>query len=133
MSSSVSGIFDLLAQRMSYLNQKQTVISANVANVDTPGYKQRELKPFSFSSELKGVDGGMRVTDKRHIVPAAMAGANAKTFESRDTDVLPNGNSVDLEQQMLDVSKTSIDYQTMTSVYKKMVGLFKIAVKGNSS
>ncbi len=133
MSSSISELFDLLTQKMSYLNQKQAVLAENVANVDTPGYKQIELKPFSFSDALKRASTGMIVTDPRHIVPASMAGTNAQTIKSKDTEVLPNGNTVDIEQQMMEVSKTSTDYQKAASMYHKWVGLFKIAIKGSST
>jgi flagellar basal-body rod protein FlgB len=133
MSSSISGLFDLLTQKMSYLNQKQAVIAENVANVDTPGYKQLELKAFSFGDALKQAGSSMATTDPRHIVPASMAGTNAQTVKSKDTEVLPSGNTVDIEQQMAEVSKTSVDYQTMTAIYHKMTGLFKIAIKGSST
>lgn len=134
MGSSISALFDVLTQKMSYLNQKQAVLAENVANVDTPGYKQLELKPFSFNDALKQASPGMmRTTNARHILPASMAGVNAQTFASKDTEILPSGNTVDIEQQMAEVSKTSTDYQTMTGVYRKMTGLFRIAIKGTGS
>lgn len=133
MTSSISGIFDVLAQKMSYLSQKQALLAENVANVDTPGYKQLELKPFSFGQAMKQASGTMMTTDPRHIVPASMAGTNAQSVKSKDTDVLPSGNTVDVEQQMAEVSKTSVDYQTMTSIYHKMTSLFKIAIKGSAT
>ncbi len=133
MSSSVSGLFDLLTQKMSYLTQKQAVLAENVANADTPKYKQLELKPFSFGDALKQASVTMAATDPRHILPATMAGANAQTVKSKDTEELPSGNTVDIERQMMEVSKTSVDYQTMTSIYHKMIGLIKISVKGSSA
>jgi flagellar basal-body rod protein FlgB len=133
MSSSISGLFDLLTQKMSYLNQKQAVIAENVANVDTPNYKQLELKQFSFGTALKQAASSMTTTDPRHIIPASMAGTNAQTVKSKDTEILPSGNTVDIEQQMAEVSKTSIDYQTMTGIYRKMTGLFRIAIKGSGT
>jgi flagellar basal-body rod protein FlgB len=133
MSSNISGLFDLLTQKMSYLNQKQAVIAENVANVDTPNYKQLELKQFSFGTALKQAASSMTTTDPRHIIPASMAGTNAQTVKSKDTEILPSGNTVDIEQQMAEVSKTSIDYQTMTGIYRKMTGLFRIAIKGSGT
>ncbi len=132
MGSNITGVFDLLSQKMSYLSRKQAVLAENVANVDTPGYKQLELKPFSFGDALKQAGAGMRVTDPRHIVPGSMAGANAQTVQSKDTEILPSGNTVDIERQMMEVSKTSIDHQTMTSLYHKMTQLLKIAIKGGA-
>ena len=133
MSDTGIGLLDLLTKKMSYLNQKQAVLAENVANTDTPGYKQLELKPFTFGDALKQAQVGMDVTDPRHIIPASMAGANAQTVKSKDTEENLSGNSVDIEGQMMEVSKTSVDYQTMTAVYHKMIGLFNIAIKGSSS
>jgi len=132
MGSSITGVFDLLSQKMSYLSRKQAVLAENIANVDTPGYKQLELKEFTFGDALKQAGAGMRVTDPRHIVPGSMAGANAQTMQSKDTEMLPSGNTVDIERQMMEVSKTSIDHQTMTSLYHKMTQLLKIAIKGGT-
>ncbi|MDR3450020.1 MAG: flagellar basal body rod protein FlgB [Alphaproteobacteria bacterium] len=133
MSSNLSGLIDLLTTKLTYLNQRQAVLAENVANADTPGYKELDVKPFTFGDALKQADVGMTVTDPRHIVPASMAGVNAKTIEVKDTETLANGNSVDIESQMMEVSKNNVDYQTMTAVYHKMTGLFKIAIKGSAS
>ena len=132
MSSNISGLFDTLTQKLSWLNQKQAVLAENVANANTPGYKQLDVTPLSFGDAMKQANVGMTVTDPRHIVPASMAGVNAKTFQSKDTAVSLSGNSVDIEQQMTEVSKTSVDYQTMTAVYHKMLALMKISIKGNA-
>lgn len=124
-------LMQLLTQRMSYLNQQQAVQTENVANASTPGYEARELAPFSFADAMKQA-GTMRVTDPRHIVPASMAGANAHTVKEQTNVTTPSGNTVDVEQEMMRVSQTSVSYQLVTSVYHKMIGLLKIAVKGNS-
>jgi flagellar basal-body rod protein FlgB len=133
MSSGFSGLLDLFASKMSYLNQKQAVLSENVANIDTPGYKQLDVKPFSFGDAMKQASVGMAVTDPRHLVPAALAGVNAQTFRAKDVETLPSGNTVDMEGQMMEVSKTAADYQAVTSLYHKWTGLFKIAIKGNAT
>jgi flagellar basal-body rod protein FlgB len=133
MSSSIAGLLDLLTQKMSYLNQKQAVLAENVANVDTPNYKELQIKPFSFGEAMRQADVGMTTTDPHHIIPASMAGVNAHTYKAKDSEILPSGNSVDIEDQMMEISKTSADYQTVASIYHKMTGLFKIAIKGSSS
>jgi len=133
MTSTNPTLMNVLIQKMSYLNQKQAMLAENVANQDTPNYKALDMKPFSFGDAMRQADVGMTVTDPRHIVPASMAGVNAKTFASKSGENLPNGNTVDIEDQMLEVSKTAGDYQATTSLYRKMLGLLKTAVKGSSS
>ena len=43
-----------LGNFLSYLSQRQEVISSNIANADTPGYKARDVQmPVSFSGALQ--------------------------------------------------------------------------------
>ena len=128
MSLSDSGILRLMSEKMSYLGQKQTVLAQNVANANTPNYKAREIEGFTFASALKEAGGGMKVTSTQHIVPASMAGANAGTQKMRSFETVPSGNSVDMEQQMMEVSKTAVDYQASASIYQKFMSLLRLAV-----
>jgi flagellar basal-body rod protein FlgB len=124
------GLVGLLARKMGYLNQRSSVLSENVANANTPGYKAKDLSAFTFGETLSQFNG-MNVTNSRHIVPASMAGVNARTIKTKSFETLPTGNSVELEQQMMQVSETSVNYQLMTSLYHKVTGWFRIAVKSN--
>ena len=128
MALTDSGLLRLMTEKMAYLGQRQAVLAQNVANANTPGYKAKDLAPFSFNDALKETSAGMVVTDPRHIVPASMAGVNAATKKVRSFETVPSGNSVELEQQMMQVSETAVDYQAVTSVYHKIMGLFKTAI-----
>lgn len=129
MSMIESGILSLMSQKMSYLGQKQAVLAQNVANADTPGYKAKELVPFqSFAEAMKSASSGMAVTSDKHIVPASMAGVNAGTKKMRSFEVVPSGNSVDLEQQMTETSATAVEYQADASIYQKFMTMLRIAV-----
>ncbi|HEU0117022.1 MAG TPA: flagellar basal body rod protein FlgB [Alphaproteobacteria bacterium] len=128
-----TGLMGLLIQKMGYLNQRQSVLAENVANADTANYKQIDLAPFTFSDAMKQQNVGMATTDPRHIVPVSMAGVNTKTVKSDSYETTISGNSVDVEQQMMEVSKNAVEYKTVTSIYHKISGLFNIALKGNSS
>ena len=50
-------LFSMLRGRMGYLSERQKIISENVANSDTPGFKPHDLKPFSFQAQLKAATG----------------------------------------------------------------------------
>lgn len=122
-----TGILRVMSEKMSYLGQKQAVLAQNVANASTPGYQAKELAPFSFADAMKDAGSGLHVTDANHIVPASMAGVNAGAKKMRSFETVPSGNSVDLEQQMMEVSKTTIDYQASASIYHKFVALWRMA------
>jgi flagellar basal-body rod protein FlgB len=128
-------LFSILRARMDWLNQRQTVLSANVANVDTPGYVARDLKPLDFSQMLQsgGVNktklSGLTLTDPRHI-PAMSSGAEGAftVTDTPDVEANPNGNSVSLEQEMIKVSDTQMQFQAAANLYGKAVTLMKTAI-----
>lgn len=128
MSVTNTGILGLMTAKLSYLGQKQAVLAENVANADTPGYKAKEIVPFSFDDAMNQVQRGMVVTDVQHIVPASMVGVNAATKTAKSFETLPSGNSVDLEQQMMQVSSTTMDYQASASIFQKFMSLLKQAL-----
>jgi flagellar basal-body rod protein FlgB len=126
-----AGLMDLLIQKMNYLNQKQAVHAENIANSAMPGFKAREVAPFTFGDALRQTQVGMAVTDPRHIVPASMAGNNVATKVVKSYASSPNGNAVDLEQETTKSSKTNIEFQLVTTLYKHVTSMFRIALKGS--
>ncbi len=132
MDLSNSALMRLVTQKMSYLNQRQSVLAENVANANVPGYKAHDLVPFTFDDALTQAGTvSLETTDPRHIIPASMDGVNAKSVKAKSFETVPSGNSVDLEQQMMNVSANSVDYQTVTSIYHQITSWFRIAVKGS--
>lgn len=131
MSMLDSGIVRIMSEKMSYLGQKQAVHAQNVANADTPGYQAKDIVPFTFGDAMKQAQATMATTDPGHIVPASMAGMNVGTKKARSFETVPSGNSVDLEQQMMEVSKTTMEYQADTSILHKFMGMIRLAVKGS--
>lgn len=129
MAAINTGLMDLLLKKMSYLNQTQKVHAQNVANINTPGYRAMEAAPFTFGDALKQANVGMTVTDPRHIVPASLAGTNSVAVRPKAGST---NDPADVEQEAAQVSQTGIEYQMVTSVYRKITGLFKIALKGSA-
>ena len=131
-------LFAALAKRMDWLNQRQRVLAENVANANTPGYKPNDLKEQSFRDLLKGVAAGDKLaasaTDARHISSGAVTppgGASKVQKDKENYEVSPTGNAVVLEDQMMKVAETQLDYQIVTSVYKKHLGMLKLALGRN--
>ena len=85
------------------LSQRQAVLQGNLANIDTPGYKRREL---DFAIELKQAERGRLGTiDHEGGAPRIVPG-----------DVRVDGNGVDLEQEVFQIAENEIRYQTMTQM-----------------
>lgn len=123
-------LFSMLRERMTWLNQRQDLLSQNVANADTPGYTARDLKPLDFQQALGAAasGAGMMTTNSRHI---ALSGSHANKFEDReapDQAFNPNGNSVSLEMEMIKVSDTQAQFQAAANLYAKAMTLMKTAI-----
>jgi flagellar basal-body rod protein FlgB len=121
--------FELINKRLAWLSQRQDVLAENVANANTPGYKARDLKEASFAELLHGSDSSNRMvaTKANHIVGATRASAY-KVMDDKSATPTINGNAVDMEAEMMKVSKTGIDYQFAISLYKKQLGFIKTAL-----
>ena len=125
-------LFSILRERMTWLNQRQGILSENVANADTPGYVAHDLKPIDFSDVLRSTTetkgSNLLVTDPRHITIRPADTMQFDTTESREVESGPNGNSVSLEQEMIKVSDTQSQFQAAANLYAKAMSMMKIAI-----
>lgn len=128
-------VFQQMQEKMHWLSTRQSILSQNVANADTPGYVPRDLKAFTFSKALDEANGGsitLAATQPGHIG----FGAKAELRATRDKTVVetnPSGNSVSLEDQLTKVADTGMDYQLLTNLYRKQVSLIKTAAGRGSN
>ena len=78
---------------MSWLHQRQDVLSQNVANVDTPGFTARDLKPVDFNDTMRSTGtvrgNSLAVTDPRHIAIRPTSVSKFDDFETRDIESNP--------------------------------------------
>lgn len=132
-------LFEMMKQKMHWLAARQQVLAQNVANADTPGYTARDLKELDFGAMVKRTGPMLKpaATQAAHIgSPVAGAGGGLHPGQAKggeivkkpDFETSPSGNSVVLEDQMIKVAETQMDYQTVTGLYSKSLGLIKIAL-----
>lgn len=126
-------LFETMRQRMAFLSARQTVLAENVANANTPGYRAKDIEAPDFAALAAGEGGGMGLTTTNRMHIATPAGAGAGGFRAKDTpdsESTPNGNSVVLEDQMMKVSSTQMDYATVTQLYRKALSMIRLAAGG---
>lgn len=132
MTTQNLGLFQALNAKMTYLDQRQKVLAQNIANVNTPGYKPKDLTKVDFGTVLKDVSDSTvlrpETTNKMHM-PSASSIDDAKSRKIKKTyDVAPTGNAVILEEQMVLSAKTTTDYNLMTTLYQKNIGMIRTAL-----
>jgi len=123
-------LLSLLRERMTWLNQRQDVLSQNVANADTPRYIARDLKELNFDRMVGEASSGtkMMTTNARHIAISSLHGGKFEDHETPDQESDPNGNAVSLEVEMIKVAETQAQYQAAANLYAKAVTMMKTAI-----
>jgi len=122
-------LFQALTDKMRWHQERQGVLAENIANADTPGFVQRDLKAFSFGDEMKSVAlVTTSTTSPTHISVSSGGGSGRFGDRSSPFEITPSGNGVTLEDEMMKVSGNDMDYQAVTTLYTRSMRLLKIAI-----
>jgi len=137
-------IFSMMKSRLQMLGERQKVISENVANVSTPGFTPNDIDQEAFSKTLarmSGRAGGaaagpgrvqMLVSDPGHMTAAHAGSSVINTIKSPDSETTLDGNKVVVEEQMMKVAETRMEFETMLGLYQKSLGLLRLATRSPS-
>lgn len=124
------GLFDVAEKRLAWTAQRQSVLAANIANANTPSYQARDVE--SFANVLAG-QGGIEPnrTQSGHMAGTVAGGLALLTKDPPVARGL-DGNSVLLDQQLTKVADTETTQALVTTVWKKYMSMFSMAL-GRSS
>jgi flagellar basal-body rod protein FlgB len=126
-------VFRVTGARMRYLAQRQNLLAQNVANADTPHYQARDLRPFTFESALlRGMPGAplrQAATRPGHLTEGQAGTAELHKRQASNGED-PDGNTVDLEEQMLKQADVARSYDMAATVYRRTAALMRTAAGG---
>jgi flagellar basal-body rod protein FlgB len=135
-------VFQLMKSRMQMLGERQKVIAQNVANVSTPGYVPTDINQDAFAATLQRMAGqgrsvaapartAMAATQAGHMVAnTGPATPGVSVVKSPDSETTLDGNAVVVEEQMIKIAETRMDFETMVGLYQKSLGLLRMASRG---
>lgn len=129
-----STIMQFMGAQMRYQSQRQVTISQNIANIDTPGYQAKEIRPVDFDDLVKrhSTRLEMRATSASHQASTNDFEGPYKTQKDRITyETTPEGNSVSLEEQMKRLAQNSSEHQLTTNLMKKYNSMYRTAGSGS--
>jgi flagellar basal-body rod protein FlgB len=122
-------ILSSLKTKLAWLNDRQAVLSRNIANASTPGFVPQELTAPQFSAALAEASrGGFFTTNTRHMRGRSIADGSSRAIDKPDSQTAPDGNRVVVEEQMMRVAETQMEYAQATGLYKKVFSLWRTAL-----
>jgi flagellar basal-body rod protein FlgB len=113
------------------LSERQQLISENIANASTPGYRPRDVDTSGFERMLASAAGGRGLTMTRtHAGHMSGGGAGAVNVVTRDdSETTIDGNAVVLEEQMARAAETRMAFETGIALYQKGLELVRMAAR----
>ncbi|MCX8280940.1 flagellar basal body rod protein FlgB [Phyllobacterium sp. 0TCS1.6C] len=121
-------LFDLASRQAEWLSVRQAAVSGNVANVNTPGFKARDVDPFR--EVLAQTQMTMAATDPRHLEVNASGLAATTLRKDAVTEQNHSKNTVNLEMEMVKSGEINREFALNTSIVKAFHRMMLSSVKG---
>lgn len=125
----------LLHKVLDLRQANQQVIGSNIANAETPGYSARS---FSFEQQLHSAMGQGDLqpvtTQPNHIplTPANLEQVSGTVSVAKDKTGIGDENSVNVDQEMVKLSKNEILYEAAVTMLNKKMAMVKYATNGGA-
>ncbi len=139
----LSSMFDsstlpVLEQVVNFTQARHGVLAGNIANIDTPGYKTRDISPEEFQSRLKEA---VEARQQKEVSPtyeinARLAGRDKvaghdgmdKVRESIKSILYHDNSDVGIEQQVAEITKNHALHNLALSLMTAQFRLMRTAI-----
>ena len=138
----IANLFDsttipVLQQVVDFSQTRHTVLAGNIANMDTPGYKVRDLSVNDFQSRLQ------QAIEMRHEPPSSFEGVSpgeiglsgseplAEIAKNSKTILHHDQNNVGIESQVTEMVKNQMQHNMALSIMVEQFHLLESAISGN--
>ena len=141
-SFETSKAYNLVYSALDYRSMRQDLIAGNMANVDTPNYRPRDVHFEDMLAEKQAQifdnKQARKKLDLAMILPQHLPGNDLDPLTGsiffRDGHLARNdGNSVDLDVETSEMGKNSVMYQALTSALKRHKGIFSQALDSSKN
>jgi flagellar basal-body rod protein FlgB len=125
-----------LERAMDVAALRAEVLSQNIANVNTPHYKRRDVDfPAVLAETVARDQKPLARTDPRHFAfggETSLAPLPPRVVVQSGTTERFDGNNIDVEFEMAQVAENSMYYQSLAAMWKKEMSKIKMAIEGRS-
>lgn len=109
---------DNLQRALSRTAERHSLLTTNLANLNTPGYKRQDLD-FSITLDEETGKATARLEEFRR----------ATNPNSDDTSIRTDGNNVDLEKEVMSIAETELRYQALADFTSQYFGNLRSVIR----
>ena len=122
----------VLENAVSFAQARHQVLAGNIANLDTPGYKVRDLSVETFQTKLKeAIQTGS--PSQRQVTPGVVTheydDAMREVKDSMKTILFHDDSNVGLEQQVTELSKNQMMHNMAVSIMTSQFRLLESVIR----
>ncbi len=121
-----------LSASLNFRQMRQELISSNIANAETPGYKTKRIAFEEALARALDVDGlqSLNTDNERHfdVGSGGFNNLQPEIFEDPSGVVSEDGNTVDRDKEMALMAENKILYDASVQLLNKKLGLMKYAI-----
>ncbi len=113
---------------------RQGVLSNNIANIDTPGFKRQDI---DFDAMLKDYLDGSRLamtrTNENHfgVDYNALMGLRPRVVTDNTGSFRRDGNNVNIDVEMARLAQNNVKYNALTSQINAQIKRLKAPIRGD--
>ena len=121
--------FKALGNTLDILKQRHGLLASNISNLDTPGYKPRDIDfKDALSKALKsGGNSELTRTHPRHVQAGNDVSNSLEIVEN--TDAWNGLNHVNIDKEMTSLMENNLMYRTTVELLLKKISLLKEVIK----
>ena len=120
---------DALATALNFRQMRQEILSSNIANSETPGYKAKRIDFEAALARALNVDGAnlINTNNDRHfdVGGGGISDVEPEIYEDPNGEVSENGNSVDREKEMALMAENKLMFDAAVQLLNKKLALKK--------
>ncbi|MBN1114104.1 MAG: flagellar basal body rod protein FlgB [Oligoflexia bacterium] len=121
-----------LGSSLNFRQLRHNLITSNIANADTPGYKALRVdfeKAMQDALDTEG-NNGIATTSREHYAQGGggLEHVDAEIYQEPDFSPSNDLNTVNVESEMTKLSENQILYDAATRLLNKKFGLLRYAI-----
>jgi flagellar basal-body rod protein FlgB len=124
----------LLSKVLDLRAKNAELISANIANAETPGYSPSHLEFEQDLAAALGKHGQLAMTTSHPshlpVGPRNFQAITGKVVMERDKTGVGDDNGVSVDKELLNLSENELLYETAAQLLKKKTTLLKHVISG---
>ena len=120
-------LFALASRQAEWLSVRQSIVSGNIANANTPGFRAKDVAPFD--AVLQNTNMPMASTNPLHLTDASTDQYVVESKVNEGSAEQLSGNSVELSDELMKEGLVKRDYDLNTAIVKSFHKMMMMTVR----